>query len=160
MSENLNNIGVINAVVILSEFNKDIVENLYKGVQKRFSENALKINEKKIYVPGAFELPFIAKEIQKKDFDNDKKLNFIITLGCIIKGETAHFDYISNACTNSLANLNLQSHIPIIFGVITAYNKEQAISRSQTDFKNNDNLNIGYNVANAAFKVIESIKKV
>ena len=160
MSENLNNIEAIDVAVILSEFNKDIVENLYKGVKKRFSENSFKINEKKIYVPGAFELPFMAKEIQKNDFDNGKKLSFIITLGCIIKGETAHFDYISSACTNSLAYLNLQSHIPVIFGVITAYNKEQAICRSQTNFENKDNLNIGYNVANAAFKINDSVKKV
>tara|TARA_B100001996_G_scaffold211829_1_gene162601 strand:+ start:858 stop:1340 length:483 start_codon:yes stop_codon:yes gene_type:complete len=160
MSENLNNTKVIDVVVILSEFNKDIVENLYKGVKKRFSENAVKINEKKVYVPGAFELPFIAKEIQKKDFNNDKKLSFIITLGCVIKGETAHFDYISSACINSIANLNLRSHIPIILGVITAYSKEQAIRRSETNFDNNDNLNIGYNVANAAFKIIDSIKEV
>ena len=92
----------INAAIILSEFNIDVVENLYLGVKKCFDENnQININEKKIYVPGAFELAYMAKEIQIKDL-KIKQLDFIITLGCVIKGETAHFEYISGACANSL----------------------------------------------------------
>ena len=150
----------INAAIILSEFNIDVVENLYLGVKKCFDENNLiNIIEKKIYVPGAFELAYMAKEIQIKDL-KIKQLDFIITLGCVIKGETAHFEYISGACANSLSILNLQSHIPIMFGVITAYNKSQAVERSQINFDNKDNYNIGYNVAKAAISMIDSIKKI
>ena len=152
----------INAAIILSEFNIDVVENLYLGVKKYFDENnQININEKKIYVPGAFELAYMAKEIQIKDLKNKQhELDFIITLGCVIKGETAHFEYISGACANSLSILNLQSHIPIMFGVITAYNKSQAVERSQINFDNKDNYNIGYNVAKAAISMIDSIKKI
>lgn len=151
----------INTAIILSEFNIDIVENLYLGVRKCFDENnQINVNEKKIYVPGAFELPYMAKEIQINDLKNKQyELDFIITLGCVIKGETAHFEYISGACANSLSILNLQSHIPIMFGVITAYNKSQAIERSQINFDKKDNYNIGYNVAKAAISMIDSVNK-
>lgn len=149
----------INAIVILSEFNLDIVKNLYLGVKKSFDQSVHVIEHKKIHVPGAFELTFMAKKIQQDDY-KDKKLDFIITLGCIIKGESAHFEYISNACTSSIAHLNLKSHIPIMFGVITAYNKDQAFKRSEINFSCKENYNIGYEVANAAIFMHNSIENI
>ena len=97
-------------------------------------------------------MSWLSRVLEKKNTD------CIITLGCIIKGETAHFEYISNACANTLSQLTIQSEIPIMFGVITAYNREQAIARSQVDFDNKDNLNIGFNVANAAAQTLISKK--
>jgi|TARA_B110000263_G_C15094323_1_gene412287 6,7-dimethyl-8-ribityllumazine synthase len=147
--------NIFNITVISSEFNADIVNNLYLGVEKFFKEKCpfalIEINE--IKAPGSFELPYIAKRVLEK-----KNTDCIITLGCIIKGETAHFEYISNACANTLSQLTIQSEIPIMFGVITAYNREQAIARSQVDFDNKDNLNIGFNVANAAAQTLISKK--
>jgi len=145
-----------NIFVISSDFNNDIVENLFLGVNKCFKDKSFSGNITRVNVPGAFELPYMAKQIVKSKNEN---IDCIITLGCVIKGETAHFEYISNACTQSLANLTIQSNVPIMFGVITAYNKEQAIIRSGTDFKAENNYNIGYNVASAAIKTITSKEK-
>ena len=157
----MSKIKKINAVVITSTFNEDIVNNLYLGVERCFSDNALKGKIFRIFVPGAFELPYMAKQVIDKEGDNPLiDCNCIITLGCIIKGETAHFEYISNACANALANLTLQSKIPIMFGVITAYDKDQAIARSKTDFNSNENLNIGYNAADAAIKTLVSLEDI
>ena len=147
----------INVVVISSRFNEDIVNNLYLGVERCFKDSALEVNIHRTFVPGAFELPYMAKQFVDKDVNNSP-IDCIITLGCIIKGETAHFEYISNACVNALASLTLQSKIPIMFGVITAYDKNQAIARSKTDFNSNKNLNIGYNVADAAIKTLLSLE--
>ena len=159
----------INVVVISSRFNEDIVNNLYLGVERCFIDSALEVNIHRAFVPGAFELPYMAKQFVDKDAKYSlkksleaayslAKVDCIITLGCIIKGETAHFEYISNACSNTLASLTLQSKIPIMFGVITAYDKDQAIARSETDFNSNKNLNIGYNVADAAIKTLLSLE--
>ena len=134
---------------IKSTFNSEIVDNLHYGVNKSLENSEVEIIQlEPIHVPGAFELPYMAKKVL--DNEEYQDIDCIITLGCVIKGETAHFEYISSACANALATLNINSKIPILFGVITALNKEQAIARSEIDFNNPDNRNIGFNVANAA----------
>ena len=142
-----------NILCIKSMFNSDIVENLYAGVVKCISESETIEEIQPIYVPGAFELPFMANKV----INNTKiKVDCIITLGCVIKGETAHFEYISGSCANALANLNIHSKIPVLFGVVTAYNRKQAEERSQINFDHADNRNIGFNVANAAKILLSS----
>ena len=141
--------NVYKVLCIKSTFNSEIVDNLHYGVNKSLENSEAKIFQlEPINVPGAFELPYMAKKVL--DNEEYKDIDCIITLGCVIKGETAHFEYISSACANALATLNINSKIPILFGVITALNKEQAIARSEINFNNPDNRNIGFNVANAA----------
>ena len=140
----------IKVIVIRSEFNEDIVENLYSGVKKCFEDEKILFEIKDIKVPGAFELPYMAKQALALQPD------CIITLGCVIKGETAHFEYISNSCANTLSQLTITTSVPIMFGVITSYTRDQALKRSEINFENNKNFNIGYNVANAAIKTLQS----
>ena len=92
--------------------------------------------------------------LKKAKKRNDIK--FIITLGCVIKGETAHFEYICSASSNAIANLTLDSNVPIMFGIITAYTRQQALARSGVNFDEAGNYNIGYNVTEAAFATIDS----
>ena len=77
------------------------------------------------YVPGAFELPLTARFLAAS-----KRVDVIICLGCLIKGDTMHFEVIAQACANGLMQVGLDSYVPTIFGVLTVYNKEQAIVRS------------------------------
>jgi len=141
---------------IKSNFNSDIVDNLHSGVNESLSNSEVEIIQlEPIYVPGAFELPYMAKKVIESE--EYKELDCIITLGCVIKGETAHFEYISSACANALATLNINSKIPILFGVITAFSKEQAIARSEINFNSPNNRNIGFNVANAAKTLMQEI---
>ena len=79
-----------NIFVISSDFNNDIVENLFLGVNKCFKDKKFSGNIIRVNVPGAFELPYMAKQIVKSKNEN---VDCIITLGCVIKGETAHFEY-------------------------------------------------------------------
>ena len=77
------------------------------------------------YVPGAFELPLTARFLAAS-----KRVDAIICLGCLIKGETMHFEYIAGATANGIMQVGLESYVPCIFGVLTVLNKEQAIYRS------------------------------
>ena len=115
-----------NIYIIVSTFYSDLSNELIKGAKSAtdYSVNIVK-------VPGTFEIPGMVKQI----IDN-KNPDLIITLGVLIKGETAHFEYISNAVSNSISKLSIISTIPIIFGVITAYDMEQAVNRSSCDQKN------------------------
>lgn len=77
------------------------------------------------YVPGAFEIPLTAKFLAAS-----KRFDVIICLGCVIKGETMHFEYISQAASSGIMQVQLETMVPMIFGVLTVLNKEQAIARS------------------------------
>ena len=117
--------------IVVSEFNEQISNGLLAG-SKAFYEKTFKDNNLVIYkVPGAFEIPSTVKQLLKNHQDFDA----IVTLGCVIKGETAHFEYISSSVTDSISRLSLKARIPIIYGILTTYNYEQAIERSDPSKK-------------------------
>ena len=113
--------------IIASTFYPDLSNELIKGAKKELDDDISVI----IKVPGAFEIPGMVKQI----IDNYSP-DLIITLGVLIKGETNHFEYISESISNSISQLTITSKIPIIFGVITALNYEQASERALISKKN------------------------
>ncbi|MBK68784.1 MAG: 6,7-dimethyl-8-ribityllumazine synthase [Legionellales bacterium] len=126
MATKKNNIHI---AIVASNFNRNIVDRLYSGAISTLEKNG--INEDKVKVvrvPGAFEIPVTVKSLLDK-----KQYNAIITLGVIIRGETPHFEYISNACAHGISQLAINSGTPIIFGVLTVDNKTQAEKRSNID---------------------------
>lgn len=113
--------------VVVSEWNDDITENLYKGVLAVFEENRVKEEQiTRINVPGSFELVYGAKKLQqsKEDFDA------VIVIGSVIQGETKHFDFVCQAVSQGVKDLNVQSDVPVVFCVLTDNTKQQAIDRS------------------------------
>ena len=134
-------------VVVMSTFNETITDGLLNGATKAFNDNNGR-DLTTIKVPGAFEIPATTKKVASKI-----KPDAIVTLGAVIKGETKHFDFISSECTRAIQNLTLEFDIPIMFGVLTTDNAEQAIERSTTNNK-------GYEVMDAAFKMIEIFKDI
>lgn len=113
-------------VLLVSRFNKFITNRLLDGALnelKRYGADEKKLEV--VWTPGAFEMPHLAQKLA-----NSKKFNAIICLAAIIKGETPHFDYIANEAAKGIANVSLKSGVPVIFGVITAENIEQAIERA------------------------------
>ena len=137
--------------IIKSDFNKLIIDGLLKGCLKALESSIYDLNEIEIIsVPGAFELPAIAKILSKKE-----GVEAIIILGCIIKGETDHYEYISQAVSDGVMRVSTDSKVPIVFGVITCQNSELAKNRSGNDLENNK----GYEVAKAAIQLIEVFKK-
>ena len=109
--------------LICSEFNSDIVNKLTEATERRLSE-ICKANISKISVPGAYEIPFVVKKLISA-----KNVDAIICLGAIIRGDTSHYDLISENVFKSISSFNNLGEIPIINGILTTENKSQANAR-------------------------------
>ena len=111
--------------IIVSEWNNLITENLFKGAEETLISCGVKENDiVRVDVPGSFELIYGAKLASKYNYDS------IICIGSVIKGETDHFDFVCNAVSLGIKDLNLQLDTPVIFGVLTDNIEQQAIDRS------------------------------
>ncbi|MCM0606114.1 MAG: 6,7-dimethyl-8-ribityllumazine synthase [Xanthomonadaceae bacterium] len=132
--------------IVWSKYHKEITDGLLAGAKEILAENEIPFFDKDLFVaPGAFEMPLIAKKIAESG-----KYQGVVCLGCVIKGDTAHFEYISDATAHGLQNVALQTGVPIGFGILTTYNEEQALlrSRSNTDNKGRE----------ATLAVVKSVK--
>jgi len=117
--------------IVVSEWNSQITDNLFKGAYDTLIKCGVNMSDiYKYNVPGSFELIFGAKIAAKS------KPNAIICLGSVIKGETKHFDFICNSVAIGIKDLNIQLDIPVIFGVLTDNNMDQAINRSGGKYGN------------------------
>ena len=124
-SNNLSNIDKIKFGIVVSNWNKNITDNLYDGAFDTLLKYGAKENNiKKLEVPGSFELVYGCKKMQNENLD------VIIAIGCVIKGETDHYDYICSSVSNGIVQLNIINDTPIVFCVLTDHNIEQSISRS------------------------------
>ena len=111
--------------LVVSTWNKNITDNLFDGAYETLLKYGAKdVNIKKIEVPGSFELIYGCKKMQNKNVD------VIIAIGCIIKGETDHYNYICQSVSNGITQLNIINNIPIVFCVLTDHNVQQSINRS------------------------------
>ena len=107
-------------LIVLADYYHDISSTLLKSAKKRLNNFSLKV----IKVPGVFEIPVTISK-------NIKKYDAFIALGCVIKGETPHFDFISNASTQAIMELSINSKKPIGNGIITCLNIQQAKARGK-----------------------------
>ena len=143
-SININNSKELKIACVISEWHNEITESFFEAALSKFTNyGVLEKNIDKIYVPGSFELIFATKNLIKKNYDA------IITMGCIIKGETKHFDFISAAVINGIKDLNIISEVPIILCISSDNNIEQSIDRSGGKVGNK-----GADSAEAALKMI------
>ena len=114
--------------IIVSRFNEFITNKLLRGAMDCLTRHGASENDiDVIWVPGAFEIPLIAKKLAKTN-----KYNAIIALGAIIRGSTTHYDYVCSEVTKGIATVSLQHELPVVFGVLTTENIEQAIERAGT----------------------------
>lgn len=114
--------------IILSRFNDFIGSKLLSGAIDELKRHGVSDdNIDVVRVPGAFEIPLTAQK-----FAQTGKYNVIITLGAVIRGATSHFDYVSAEVSKGVAQVSMQTGIPVIFGVLTTDNIEQAIERAGT----------------------------
>ncbi len=135
--------------VVVSDWNEEITHSLYDACIKSLLEHGVdKAEIRTVHVPGTFELPVGAKILL-----GEENFNAVICLGCVIKGETKHDEYISTAVANGLVNLGVLSGKPIIFGVLTPNTMEQALERAGGKYGNK-----GVEAAVTAIKMA-SIKK-
>lgn len=112
--------------IVVAEFNDFITSRLLEGAHKTLVKHGVKDdNIDLVHVPGAFELPLTSKTLAETN-----KYDSVITLGCVIRGSTTHYDYVCNEAAKGISHAGLSTGIPVIFGVITTENIEQAIDRA------------------------------
>lgn len=112
--------------IVVSEWNRDITENLFLGAQKTLLENGiLADNIVRWDVPGSFELVFGSKKMIET-----QQVDAVIAIGVVIQGQTKHFDFVCNGVTQGIVDLNMTYDVPVIFCVLTDNTKQQSIDRS------------------------------
>jgi 6,7-dimethyl-8-ribityllumazine synthase len=118
--------------IVVAEWNEEITEALYEGAVASLIENGIKRkNILRTTVPGTFELTLGSLWMAEK-----KGIDAVISLGCVIQGDTPHFDYICQAVAYGITEVNLKTKKPVIFGVLTTLNKTQALERAGGKFGN------------------------
>ena len=134
--------------IVVSRFNDFITTRLLEGAKDTLIRHeVVDTNIDVAYVPGAFEIPLVAKKLaQKGEYDA------VITLGCVIRGATSHYDYVCNEVAKGIAHVSLETGIPVMFGVVTTENIEQAIERAGTKAGNK-----GYDCAMGAIEMVNLI---
>lgn len=114
--------------IVVGRFNEFIGSKLLSGAIDGFKRHGVAEDDIEIaWVPGAFEIPLIAKKMA-----NSKKYDAVVCLGAVIRGATPHFEYVSGEVTKGIASASLETEVPIIFGVLTTDSIEQAIERAGT----------------------------
>jgi len=114
--------------IVAGRFNEFIVSKLVSGALDALKRHGVKDEEVDIaWVPGAFEIPLIAQKMAESG-----KYNAVITLGAVIRGSTPHFDYVCSEAAKGVAQVNMKTGVPTIFGVLTTDSIEQAIERAGT----------------------------
>ncbi len=117
--------------IVVSEWNTTITEGLWQGAFDALIDcGALKENIVRWNVPGAFELVYGAAKMSNSIYAASGMLDAIIVIGCVIQGETKHFDFVCDGVTQGIKDLNLKGDIPVIFCVLTDNTKQQSIDRS------------------------------
>ena len=128
--------------IVASKYYEDIINMLIDGANEAISNHKKKFKTNIIFVPGVFEIPHVISK-------NVKKFDAFIALGCVIKGETPHFDFISKSSIDAIMKLSIESKKPIGNGILTCLNKDQAIERADKSNKNK-----GKEAANAAIELL------
>jgi 6,7-dimethyl-8-ribityllumazine synthase len=124
--------GILNTnacvVIVRTEWNAAIIDELEKGCHTIFKRAGIK-DVKVVTVPGAFEIPFGIKSYWDANKYKDDRPHAFIALGCVLRGDTPHFEYVCQGVTNGITQLNLTLPVPTIFGILTVDNDQQAQER-------------------------------
>lgn len=137
--------------IVCSRFNELIVAKLLSGALDGLKRHDVAESDIDIaWVPGAFEIPLAASQMA-----NTKKYDAIICLGAVIKGATTHYDYVCSEVSKGIAHITLSSGLPVIFGVLTTDNIEQAIERAGTKAGNK-----GYDSALSAIEMVNLLRNI
>jgi 6,7-dimethyl-8-ribityllumazine synthase len=137
--------------IVVSRFNPEVTEGLLRGAREWLGERAIEVAPEDVFpAPGAFEIPLLAQELARTG-----RYDGVIALGCVIKGDTAHFEFISLGAALGVLGAALTTATPVSFGVLTTYTDEQALARSRDDA-----VNKGREAAAACFETAELLKKI
>lgn len=137
--------------IVAARFNEFIVSKLVAGARDGLLRHDVKDEDIDLaWVPGAFEIPLIASKMAKSG-----KYDAVICLGAVIRGATSHYDYVCSEVSKGIASVSLSSDIPVMFGVLTTDNIEQAIERAGTKAGNK-----GYDCALGAIEMVNLVRQL
>ena len=137
--------------IVAARFNDFIVSKLLGGCEDTLLRHGVTPDEITVaWVPGAFEIPLIASKMAKSG-----KFDAVIALGAVIRGSTSHYDYVCNEVSKGIASVSLETGVPVLFGVLTTENIEQAIERAGTKAGNK-----GYDCALSAVEMVNLIREM
>jgi len=136
--------------IIVSRFNEFITDKLLSGCLDALSRHDVNLdNVEIVWVPGAFEMPLVAQKMTTRGYDA------VICLGAVIRGATPHFEYVSAEVTKGIAQVGLNTGVPVVYGVITADTIEQAIERAGTKAGNK-----GVDAALTAIEMVNLLRQL
>ena len=137
--------------IVVSRFNEFITSKLVEGAKDNLVRHGVKAENIDVYwVPGAYEIPLIAKKAALSG-----RYDAVICVGAVIRGATTHYDYVCNEVAKGIAHVSLETGIPVMFGVVTTENIEQAIERAGTKAGNK-----GYDCAMGAIEMVNLIDQI
>ena len=137
--------------IVAARFNEFIVSKLVGGAQDALVRHGVENKDIDIaWVPGAFEIPLIAKKMA-----HSGKYDLVLCLGAVIRGSTSHYDLVCNECAKGIAQVGLETGLPVLFGVVTTDTIEQAIERAGTKAGNK-----GYDVACAGIEMANLLRNI
>ena len=137
--------------IVAGRFNEIITNKLLGGAIDAFNRHGGDENNIDVaWVPGSFEIPLVAKKMAES-----KKYDAVICLGAVIRGATAHFEMVANETTKGIATASLQTGVPVIFGVLTTDNIEQAVERAGSKAGNK-----GFEAVTTAIEMVNLLKQI
>lgn len=138
----------LRVAIVISRFNQDVSRRLLRGAQEFLEAHGCP-DPAVVWVPGAMEIPLAALNLAESG-----QVDAIVALGCVINGETAHFQYVAGECASGIMHVSLDTGVPCGFGVLTTYDKDQALARSGP--KNNK----GAEAAETAVEMANLLRRV
>lgn len=137
--------------IVAARFNEFITSKLLGGAKDAFVRHGGEENNIDVaWVPGAFEVPLVAKKMVESG-----KYDAVVCLGAVIRGATPHFDMVANEATKGIANVSLQTGVPVIFGILTTDSIEQAVERAGTKAGNK-----GFDAMTTAIEMVNLLKTI
>ena len=137
--------------IVAARFNEFVVSRLIGGAEDALLRHGVKdSNIDLAWVPGAFEIPVVAKRMAESG-----KYDAVLCLGTVIRGETSHYDCVCNEVSEGIAQVELQSGLPVLFGIVTAENLEQAVQRAGAKSGNK-----GYDIACSAIEMVNLMRQL
>jgi 6,7-dimethyl-8-ribityllumazine synthase len=133
--------------IAVARFNDDITSQLLAGARAALEGRVADVKE--VWAPGAFELPLIAQHLLAAGCDA------VVALGCVIRGDTGHYDFVAGECATGLQRVQLDTGKPVIFGVLTTENHEQAVERAAVD-----RMNKGGEAVDTAIEMLQTLATI
>ena len=135
--------------IVVGRYNEDISKRLLRGAMRSLKEHGADEDPDVHWVPGAFEIPLTAMQLAESS-----RYDAIVTLGAVINGETAHFQYVAGECARGVMHVQLDTGVPCAFGILTTFDRDQALARSGE--KNNK----GAEAVEAAIEMVNLLRAV